>query len=67
MFSHNMITTINKPTRVTRNRWTAIDHFITNTVVDTQLKTGIIQTDLADHFPIIFALKTNENMVEKEN
>ena len=67
MFSHNVIPTINKPTRVTRNRATAMDHFITNTVVDTQLKTGIIQTDLADHFPIIFALKTNENMVEKEN
>ena len=67
MFSHNMITTINKPTRVTRNRTTAIDHFITNTVVDTQLKTGIIQTDLSDHFSIIFALKTNENMVDKEN
>ena len=64
-FSHNMIRTINKPTRVTRNTATAIDHFISNTVVDTQFKSGIIQTDVSDHFPIIFALQTNENMVKK--
>ena len=57
MFSHNMIPTINKPTRVTRNTATAIDHFIPNTVVDTQLKSGIIETDLLDQFLIIFALQ----------
>ena len=38
IFSHNMISTINKPTRVTRNTATAIHYFITNTVVDTQFK-----------------------------
>ena len=67
IFSHNIIPTINKPTRVTRNTATAIDHFITNAVVDTQFKSGIIQTDLLDHFPILFALQTNENMVKKHN
>ena len=61
-----MIPTTNKPTRVTRNTATAIDHIITNTVVDIQFKSGIIQTDLSDHFPI-FALQTNENIVEKHN
>ena len=67
IFSHNIIPTINKPTRVTRNTATAIDHFITNAVVDTQFKSGIIQTDLLDHLPILFALQTNENMVKKHN
>ena len=67
MFSHNMIPTINKLTRVTRNTATAIDHFITSTVADTQFKSGIIQTDLSDHFLIIFALQTNENTVKKHN
>ena len=65
MFCHNMIPTINRSTRVARNTVTAIDHFITNTVVDTKFKSVIIQTNLSDHFPIIFVLKTNENMVEK--
>ena len=59
--------TITNPTRVTRNTATAIDCFITNTVVDTQFKTGSLQTDLSDHFHIISALKTNDNMVEKHN
>ena len=46
-----MISTINKPTRVTRNTATATVPFITNTVVDTQFKSGIIQTNLSDHLP----------------
>ena len=33
MLQYNMIPTINKPTRVTRNTATAIDHIITNTVI----------------------------------
>ena len=33
MFHYNMIPTINKPTRVTRNTATATDHIITNTVI----------------------------------
>ena len=65
MFCHNMIPTINRSTRVPRNTVTAIDHFITNRVVDTKFKSVIIQTNLSDHFPIIFVLKTNENIVEK--
>ena len=66
-FSHNMISTVNKPTKFTRNTGTAIDHFITNTVVDTQFTSGIIQTDLSDQFPIIFVLQTNKSVVEKHN
>ena len=30
MFQYNMVPTINRPTRVTRNTATAIDHIITN-------------------------------------
>ena len=33
MFQYNMIPTINKPTRVTRNKTTAIHYIITNTVI----------------------------------
>ena len=62
-----MIPTINKSTRVTRTTATAIDHFISNRVADAQLKKEIIQTDLSDHFPIIFPLQTNYNVVETYN
>ena len=67
MFSHNMIPTINKPTRVTRNKATTIVHFITKTVVDTQFKSGIIQTDLSDHFlySLFLYKKHNEHFVYK--
>ena len=66
MFSHNIIPAMTKPTRVTKNTATAIDHFITNTVVHTQSMSGIIQTDIY-HFTFIFALQTNKNVVEKHN
>ena len=61
MFQYNMIPTINKPTRVTRNTATAINHIITNTVISgIQHRSGIIKTDISDHFPIVFALNTCE-------
>ena len=61
MFQYNMIPTINKPNRVTRNTAPAIDHIITNTVISgIQHRSGIIKTDVSDHFPIVFALNTCE-------
>ena len=58
IFQYNMVPTTNKPTRVTRNTVTAIDHIITNTVISgIQRRSGIIRSD---HFPIVFALNTCE-------
>ena len=56
-FVNLMIPTVNKLTRVTRNTATAIDHIITNSLVNAELKTGIIKTDISDHFPVFFILK----------
>ena len=56
-FSNQMISTINKPTRVTQHTETAVDHIITIT----QFNRGIILAYVPDHSPIIFTLKTNEN------
>ena len=51
MFQYNMVPTINKPARVTRNAVTVIDHIITNTVISgIQQRSGIIKTDTSDHF-----------------
>ena len=38
-----------------------IDHIITNSVTGlNDFKSAMIKTDLSDHFPIVFAIKTNE-------
>ena len=57
IFRHGLIPTINKPTRVIRNTATVIDHIITNSVINAKFKTGIIKTDISDHFPILFIFK----------
>ena len=62
-----MIPIINRPTRVMRNTAIASDNFITNTVVYTEFKSGIIQIGNSNHFQISFALKTNENIVGKHS
>ena len=61
MFRYNMIPLTNKPTRVTRHSANAIGHIITNsTTGHNDFKSAIIKSDLSDHFPIVFAIKTNE-------
>ena len=61
MFHYNMIPLTNKPTRVTRNSANAIGHIITNSLTcHNDFKAAIIKTDLSDHFPNAFAIKTNE-------
>ena len=53
-----MIPTINKRTHFTRHTATAIDHVFINTIMDDiEIKTGIVKTDILDHFLIIFATK----------
>ena len=57
----NMIPLTNKPTRVAKHSANAIGHIITNSVIGhNDFKSAIIKTDLPGHFPIAFAIKTNE-------
>ena len=51
-FQNSLIPLINKPTRVTRTNATAIDHILTNAFLNKQIETGIIKTEISDHFPI---------------
>ena len=61
MFRYNMIPLTNKPTRVTRHSANVIDHITTNCVTGhNDFKSAIIKTNLSDHFPVVFAIKTNE-------
>ena len=59
MFGHSMMPVINKPTRVTRNTATAIDHIFINSVTTAKFKTGIIKSNISDHFPIFFVADYN--------
>ena len=58
IFQHGLIPIINKPTRITKRNATAIDHIITNSYLSSKLKTGIIKTDISDHFPIFLVFET---------
>ena len=64
MFCFGMIATINKPTCVTRQTARAIDHIITNSIMQTGFKSGIIKTGICNHFPIFFCY---EYIAEKED
>jgi len=54
-YSHSMLPTINKPTRVNHSTATLIDNIYIKAHLCNKIETGIIKTDLSDHFPI-FAL-----------
>ena len=43
---------INKLTRVSKRSMTCIDHIYTNSFINQDLTTGIIKTDISDHFPV---------------
>ena len=63
MFRNNMIPLTNKPAQVTKHSANAIDHIITNSVTGhNNFKSAIIKTDFSNHFPIVFAIKTNETI-----
>ena len=61
MFQYNMIPTTNKPTHIMRDAVTTIDQIVANTIINgIQDRSGIIKTNISDHFPIVFALNTCE-------
>ena len=55
IFSHGFIPTITKPTRVTKNSATLIDHIYSNNI-STSTTSGIIITDVADHFGTFYSV-----------
>ena len=56
-FQYNMIPTINKLTRVTKITTTAIDHIITNAVIESMKhRSGIKKIDVSDCFQLTLRL-----------
>ena len=66
VYQNGMIRTINKPTQVTRKTVTAINDILTNSFIDTTIKTGIIKSDVLDHFPICLFIPSEKVSAENE-
>ena len=64
IFGHSMMLVINKPTRVAKNTAIALDHIFINAVTTTKFKTGIIKSDISDHFPIFFVADCHNHIKE---
>jgi len=65
LFSHGFLQMIMKPTRLTTNSATLIDHVVTNNpeIVDS----AILISDLSDHFPVLCFMKTlSKNLPHSE-
>ena len=58
VFENGIFPVINKLTRVTWASATAIDHILTNTIMDQDLQNGIIKFSISDHFPIFTILNS---------
>ena len=67
MFRCGMVPAINKPTRVKRYTAPVIDHMFTNSVINSEIKSAIIKTDISDHFPILFVAKVNVDVNIKQS
>ena len=57
LFQLGLVSTTNKPTRITKDTIAAIDHIITNSLINNELKTSILTANISDLFPIIYAFK----------
>ena len=56
-FQHTIFPLFNRPTRVAKTIATAIDHIMTNTFLQAEISSGIIKTEISDHFPIFATMK----------
>ena len=56
-FQFGLVPATNKPTRITKDTVSAIDHIITNSIINSEFKSAILTADISDHFPIIYTFK----------
>ena len=58
-FRNSTFPFINRPTTVTKTSATIIDHILTNSIIDSPLHSGIVKTDIINHFDVFCLPKTN--------
>ena len=66
MFDYNFYPLINKPTRIVKDKFSAIDHIWTN-VTGAQIKSAILAHEIADHFPVIQVSNIGTPLLKSEN
>ena len=52
MFDYNFYPLVYKPTRITKDRCSCIDHILTN-MIGSQIKSAIVAHEISDHLPVI--------------
>ena len=58
-FENSVFPVKNRPIRITKTSETAIDHILTNTILELEIQSGIISNDTSDYFGIFCVLKTD--------
>ena len=66
LYSHSIFPLISKPTRKARNSATLIDNIFTNDIANSEIVSGILYTDISDHFPI-FCINKGNSVSEAKN
>ena len=56
IFTNSFIPTITKPTRITHNSATLIDNILVKSNNNTRVYSGIISTNISDHFPVFCSI-----------
>ena len=64
ILSHGAVPLITKPTRISNNSSTIIDHIITNDSKH-ELQSFIVKSDLTDHYPIFCVINKNSTNNKK--
>ena len=59
VFQDGVFPILNRPTRVTKSSATIIDHVLTNTIIDSEVRSDIIKTNISDHFVVFALMKTS--------
>ena len=66
LYSHSLFPMITKPTRVTSSSATLIDNIICPLTAEQNVKSGILFTDISDHFPV-FSVFTNSYLNKQDS
>ena len=66
MFHYNYYPLINKPTHITKDKCSSINHIWTN-VIRAQINSAILAHEIADHFPIIQVSSIGTPLLKTEN
>ena len=66
MFDYNFYPLVNKPTRITKDRCSCIDHILTN-MIGSQIKSAIVAHEISDHLPVIQVSNVGIPLLKYEN